>query len=220
MLEEDGQSNLEAKRQSIRAYFEEIENRVRFLDELYATDHRQEALLLCCCYIDGLASGLYGPRGGSQERFVRVIREHGGNELLNQVHPVKLRIWLKSTAPTRLQDLREPLADLLSGRELVPEDEFCTHLATRITASQLAQLRPQLWRGTLASLAYEQLRSTLVHQLSAPDAIDFSLTTFRGERAPSVDFKQLRPVLGRVLETIKARSIEMGKWFGHDFKYS
>ncbi len=219
MADTDSRASLENKRRFIEAYFGEISARAAFLDELRARGHFREALLLCCCYIDGLASGLYGPARGPHENFVRVIRELGGNDVLNRVHPVKLRTWLNSRAPDQLKRLRPPLGDLLDVRELFTVDEFCARAASRLTEPQVSLLRPELWRGTLASLAYEQLRCALVHHLTAPDAIAFSTTTSDGAAAPEVGFEQLRPVLDHVLDAIARVSVETAKWFGHDYKY-
>jgi hypothetical protein len=40
----------------IKAYFDDLEQRIAFLRELQAAEHENEALMLCCCYIEALGS--------------------------------------------------------------------------------------------------------------------------------------------------------------------
>lgn len=48
-----------AKMEFIRAFFDAFDKKVGYLEELYQSDHRDEAQILCSCYIDWLASALY-----------------------------------------------------------------------------------------------------------------------------------------------------------------
>ena len=61
-----------------------------FLIELGNTGHEQEAMLLCCCYIDGLAGHLYWPDPASHQNFVRAFRDFSPHEFLSRIHPKQL----------------------------------------------------------------------------------------------------------------------------------
>ena len=79
--------DLEVKRRYIGAYFDDLRDRIDFLLELPKTDHEQEAMLLCYCYIDGLAAHLYWPDTAGHRNFVRAIRDFGPHEFLARIHP-------------------------------------------------------------------------------------------------------------------------------------
>jgi hypothetical protein len=44
------------KARYIRAYFDDLQGRIAFLGELYGMGRKNEALMLCCCYIEALGS--------------------------------------------------------------------------------------------------------------------------------------------------------------------
>ena len=75
-------------------------------------------------------------------------------------------------------------------------------------------LRGELWRGTIASVAYGLLRAPSVHSLGASGAITFDATTFQGAPAPAVRFEVLYDVLLAAVQRAKAISLETGEWFG------
>ncbi len=195
----------------IRAYLGDLRERIDFLETLMANGHEAEALLLCCCYIDGLAQGLYFPEElGSHEGFVRVIREQGGDPFLPLIHPRQMLLALNRRPA--LAPVRETIRPLLEGAELVREEEFLAGARSLLDDSGYAKLRSFAWRGTMASLAYEQLRSPVVHRLRGPAAISFDRTCYRGQPVPLIRFEVLRPVLDRIFAEATRVSTEHGRF--------
>ena len=173
-----------------------LQEKTVFLDSLYSQGHRDEALLLCSCYIDGLAAVLYFPdRISSHQGFVRVVREHGGDPFLPLVHPRQMLVALSNRKKPVLTAIRESILPLLQGTELVPEGEFLTNAKSRLDQAKQAKLKSMIWRGTMASFAYQQLRSPVIHELRGPGAVSFAGTTFHGKPVPLVSFEVLGPVL-------------------------
>ena len=72
------------------AFFQDLGRRIAFAQELHDQRHDNEAMLLCCCYIDGLANNLYPDDDGSHRNFVRDIGEYGATEWLTRIHPRQL----------------------------------------------------------------------------------------------------------------------------------
>jgi len=209
----DDDSRRAGRREFIDAYLSDLDERVQFTDELFRMGRRQEALLLCCCYIDGLGRGLYyGSPGGSHRKFVRIVSELGGLEFLGLIHPRKLMIALNSSRDASHQEIRILLDPLLRGTELVTETDFLTRAQPLLMTAQLTKLGSVAWKGTMASLAYGDLRSPVVHALRGPDGISFDRTTYRGQPVPMIDFRVLRQALANILPVVRQRFVDAGTW--------
>jgi len=185
--------------------FDRAKRRCDFLKELYDSDHTNEALLLCLCYIDGLAYWGWGcGYTDSKRRFISVLVQHGGETALADISPSWLLRALghlksfKALAPKI-----EPLLSGVEGR-LRSRDEIIDLLRPSITAEELESLSRELWRGSLAAIAYEELRSWLVHGLFAPDGVIFEARDAPGE-ARSLDFHMLHGCLERILPEARRR---------------
>ena len=80
----------------LEPWLEEIEKQIEFLSELYTNQHRDEALTLCCCYIEALGKYFYGPDNKrSHWCFVCVLKEFGANKIFCYIHPKQLLNYLK-----------------------------------------------------------------------------------------------------------------------------
>jgi hypothetical protein len=206
-----------AKAEFIDAYFADLERRIALLPRLHAANYKDEALLLCCCYIDGLATNLYWPEEGSARNFVRVLQEHGGEELLCHVHPKELIEAFDSKRS--LRNLAARIATLwgFNDHRLRALDEAITELSGGLAAGEVNRLRTEIWRGTLAHLVYTTIRCQAVHRLGASPLL-LSETTLRGQPVPPLDFDLLHPVIGRIREAAASLSTTTNTWFGHDFR--
>src|SRR4051812_46272776 len=83
--------DLVAKKEFIQAFFDDLEKRIQFTDTLFAEEHRDEARLLCCVYIEALGNGLEGNTLGGAATFTKVLELYGGEPLLSLIHPKALR---------------------------------------------------------------------------------------------------------------------------------
>src|SRR5215510_14342001 len=82
----------------IKAFFEVLSEKVAFLRQLFDSSRQDEAMTLCCVYIDALGQALYFPDKRSALNFVRALREYGGQPYLDLFHPAGLVRWLKTQA--------------------------------------------------------------------------------------------------------------------------
>lgn len=215
------EQNRRAKLRLIKASFEDMKQRIAFLVKLNRTGHKKEALLLCCCYIEGFGNNLYWPDEQSTWNFVRILKEYGGEEVLWHIHAMQLWIGLDEARSKQVRKIGEKLRPLLEkakGR-LYTEEEIVTLAEAALPADDLNTLKRNLWRGTLAALAYNRIRSRLVHKLSGGD-ITFDETTFKGKPVPPLDFSLFYRALRRIFQEVKRLSLTSGKWYGHDFKNS
>lgn len=205
--------DLAAKKDFIEAFFEELEKKAALTDRLFAEGHKDEARLLCCCYIEALGTGLDPSDGSGARNFASILVDHGAEPVLGLIHPKALRNSLpyKSTAPvnkalleTAFQSL--PRDQALTSRQLL-------HHVQHLPSETVDFLKQELWRATIANVAYSQIRSLGAHWFGSPGSVSFSATTFQGKQIPEVDFTMLRRALDRVITFTKDLSLSSNKWF-------
>jgi len=210
-----GSGNHEAKARIIEGYFSDLERRVRVLPELYDAGYPDEALLVCCCYIEGMGGNLYWPDEGIARNFVRVLEEYGGEEILWHIHPKQLCESFQAIRGLRVLGLKLAATFDAEDHRLRSREEVVRHVTGPLTSDEIARLRQEAWRGTLANLVYARIRCQLVHNLSAAPLL-LSKTTLRGESVPTLDFHLLYGPLCRTLEGVTNLSIRSNAFFGHD----
>ena len=78
--------NERAKRDLIKAYFDEADQRVAFLVHLARECHGQEAMTLGLTYIDSFAQWLCWPSTQTGRNFVDAVVRFGGDPELGLIH--------------------------------------------------------------------------------------------------------------------------------------
>jgi hypothetical protein len=211
--------DIEAKASFIKTYFDDLRQRIALLPQLHAGGYENEALLLCCCYIEGLGSSLYWPRKAPARNFVCILEKHGSEEILWHIHPRQLLSALEERVPKLYQRIGDRLAAAFATAQdaLRTREEVVALVKDQRTVGEMQQLQNHLWRGTLANPVYSNIRSALVHKLGASPLL-LSQTTFHGQPVPVLDFFLLYPQLLEILEKVRELSITANSWFGHDFK--
>ena len=196
----------------IEAYFDDLEQRIAFLKDLNEGGHRDEALMLCCCYIEALGSRQYHESQRKAKNYSRILEEHGGNDIFALVHPKQLSRVLadQKLFKANLSKL-ESLIDGF-GMELVLQEVVVDTLAPVITDDQASWLEDNLFKGTIAAISYELVRSELVHDISAA-SITFSETTIKGNPVPDLNFELLYPALWTIFHRLKTQSLETNAWY-------
>ena len=205
----------------IDALFDDYDNKASYLIELYKNGRRDEARILCACYIDGLASALCWPGERSNYNYVCILKEHGGNEIFSCVHPKMLDDALnKLSERNKWKTILLIVSDRLRVAEerLYGEDEILELFVPHLNATELELVRKELWRGTFAAIIYNRFRLAAIHGFGPPDGTTFDRTTFQGEPVPAIDFSMVHGCLKRIISVAREISNNSGKWFGHDFK--
>ena len=195
----------------IQAYFDDLEKRIAFLKELYDGDHTDEALMLCCCYIEALGSRQYHDSDRKAKNYYRILEEYSGNELFTLIHPKQLRNVLMNQKLFKANITRiEPIIDGF-GKELILQKVVSDSLSPVITEDQVNWLNDNLFKGTMAAISYERVRSELVHDISTSN-LTFSETTFHGKPVPDINFELLYPALMNIFRRLKEISLKTNKW--------
>lgn len=199
--------NEKAKREFIGAFFDRASQRLDLLPELHRAGHRQEALTLCLTYIDSFSQWLRWPSTTSGRNLVEATIEYGGSDFMRLLHPLELMRSLtamKGHWPAWSKRIRVAFPGPSIALHRCSEFEGC--IAPRFTAAELGVLRKELWRGTIAHVAYKYLRNPSVHAFGTSDGIWFSGTTFRDAPVPPLGFDQMFGVLQGLIAEARWRS--------------
>lgn len=212
MSQSEGQ---EAKRRAMDDYFRDVQARAAFTLELDRQGHRLEARILCCCYIEALGNRIHGDGKVGAKQFTNVLAQHGGEPALALIVPLALERYLpfKSAAPAVRDEVKSALASLPRDRafELA---EIRRHLFPSLSPAATKFLEPELWRGTVANIAYSRFRSPGVHWAGGPGAVIIDRVDGAGEAVPEVNFPILHRALVRIVAHARSISLSNGKWFG------
>lgn len=208
-------ADIAAKQQFIAAYFDDLRARAYFAGELRDDGHGEEAMTLCCCYIDGLANFLYHDSDRSAFNFVRLLREHGHQPDLMKACPVALTGWLGFNHP-KLAPLARKLSAGLGGdhNRIMSEPQLTSEISRLLTRQEASALSSHTWRASLAFIAYTHLRRPSVHATGSSSAVII------GSGGPSIpvriSFDTMHSALLAIIDDLHDLSLRTNKWFGHD----
>lgn len=195
-------------------YFEDLDRKIEALPRLADHGFEDEALTLCLVYIDGLAQALYWPDERNGVNFVRALCEHSGDLEFGLVHPLQLARALEAMKPAW-----HPIAAAVRAAfpgpsyELSEVTSVLNALNGRLATAQLTVLAPEVWRGTIAAIAYYRMRIPAVHQLGAA-TISFDSSNVDGKSARPLDLARLQRAARMLAAEVRRRSLHAGEWFG------
>jgi hypothetical protein len=194
----------EVRERVIRAHFRDLRKRSELLPELHHRGYTSEAMMIACCYIEAAGKKLLPAQSGNKERFVRAVIEYGGVGPLALVHPKQLVESLPSKCRREASEVLSPRQGSLLGIE-----EARDLLSGAVHDEWLDR---NLWRGTLAAIAYELIRNQAIHSGRAVP-ITFDETRHEGKPLPPIDFDALYSTLGSVLEGVEAHCLSRPETF-------
>ena len=213
--------NHRAKMEFIRAFFDDFDEKVAYLEDLYKSNHRDEAAILCSCYIDSLALALYFPDDRSNFNFVKCLREHGSDDIFSHFHPIMLDEALRKLSKRggKWAKIYTTVTGTLKtmDKRLYSDREITDLLTTLLNTSGMKDIEQQLWRGTFAAIVYERFRIAAVHGFGPPDGTTFDSTTFKDRPVPVIDYSMVHNCLKRIVALARDVSEKTGRWFGARF---
>ena len=209
--------NAAAKRDFIRAFFDDAEERAKYLLDLRASSRANEASTLCLVYIDSFSQWLFWPRSRAGQNFVEALVTHGGDSEFALVYPLALtRAFAAMKEPwktfaTRLEGLFPSPPYSLYSRA-----DFLTHPGLGFTQAEAKLLEAELWRGSIANVVYTRLRNPSVHNFRRAAEVSFDPTTYQGQPVQPITFSRLHDALMRLIAEARRRSMANNQWFGND----
>jgi hypothetical protein len=207
--------NQKGKHNVITAFFDEAEVSVVFLDELANTGHEPEAVTLCLVYIDRFAQCLCWPRTSNGLNFVEALIQFGGDPLMGLTHPIQATHAFE--AMKKWKPFAKRIANAFPGpsHEVLPIPAFEQALAQHVSNTELAQLRHELWRATIANLVYQHFRNPAIHGFGPSTGIALPQTTWNGQPVPILGLSELSSCARGLIGEARRRSAN-GAWFGND----
>lgn len=199
----------------IEAFFEVLNDKVAFLRQLFDSSRQDEAMTLCCAYIDGLGQALYFPDKRSSFNFVRALREYGGQPYLDLFHPAGFSRWVKTQTKFRKLSAKIDSAMAIFKGQLASEADLKHALSQTLSDNELQDISTELWHGTLAYSAYKWLRNPFVHTLRGYGGVSFGQIIYDGRPVPEIDFFMLHGALESIVRNAHEISIKSGKLCGH-----
>ena len=144
--------------------------------------------------------------------YAQILEEDSGNSLFALVHPKQLRLVLRQAK------LLKPVLGKIEaqidqfGNELQSQPTVLGKLHDSLSKQQESWLRENLFKGTIAAISYDRVRSELVHDVSA-GTVTFSESTVNGEPVPDLNFDLLYQALVNIFINVKRISIEANAWY-------
>ena len=196
----------------IDAYFDDLDERIGFLEELNDMHREDESLMLCCCYIETLGTRHHDQGQSKARNYCEILRAHSDEPLFSQVHVGQLLrvISAKGMFSEKLPQIEGILSEMrteLRNREHI-EEALLPHLNER----EAVWLDRNLHKGTIAYISYSHVRSELVHDISA-GTVTFSETTYRGSPVPDLSFGLLYKALRTIAGKLRHESLKRGRWW-------
>lgn len=201
-------------RHFIEAFFDDFEDRCRFVAELLEAGRDVEATILCCAYIEGIANNLYPNSKDSAQNFATALAEHGGDGFLMAIVPTFTLEALPRARAIDKQALAALEPVLTDRTELLDPEQVIAALRSDLLAEVVQAVRSHLWRGSIANLAYVHIRSAMFKRALGSSSIAFSGHTYHSEPAPSLTTGRLSAALGQLLAWTRGVSLSTNRWFG------
>lgn len=207
----------DGKRRLIVAFFDDLNEKLSFLEHLVAKGRCDEARVLCVCYIDGLSNWLHDDPLVLSKNFVAALTQHSDEQIFSLIVPE----WLDESLPWRSaprgaqKHIREAFGSLSVLEAYLP-NQLISIVQSSLTADDLGWLKNELWRGSVAMSVYINVRSRDVHWLGAANALVFSPVMFMGNPLPPIDFQMLHRALRTLVAYARKISLNSNKWFGLD----
>jgi hypothetical protein len=205
------------KMEFIRAYLDDYIDKLTFLNELTAMGRRDEAMSLCLVYIDRFAQVLFWPCDKTGQNFVNAVIQYGGNPIMGLAHPIQaIRAFKEMSA--EWQQLSKKVALRFRGpsQELLPIADLEVAIFGLTKPSERVRLHNEMWRTTIAAVAYSRLRTAAIHGFGVRGEIEFSNTTYGGKPAPDLNLIELQKCAFELVAEARRRSDKNGQWFGND----
>lgn len=205
--------SLLAKRQFIQSFLDSFEQKINRLQELRKS-FADEAFTLCLVYIDRLASGHFGGKEHQNRKdFSRALKQLGGNRLFGMIHPRQVRELTQRHCRSATSFIESVI--VRQPNTLLDEDELAAEIRkSSLLDDEKAKLIHNLWRASMANIAYDYIRVAEVHGPGS-GGLSFDETVYEGHTGVTLDFEKFYDALGHILERVKEASAATGHWFGN-----
>ncbi|NBI54689.1 hypothetical protein [Photobacterium alginatilyticum] len=200
---------------SHEVYLKHLELKLEKIREISKISE-EEALALCCCYIEAIGSKRYelanqGKRGGRYSKtaaFTDTLVNFSGYDFWDKIHPIALLGYLPEIFD---KNYDEYVVELNEIGDSVREPDFVrAHIEKLyLNSEQRKWVKKHIRKASIASLAYSKVRCEIVHNISH-QPISF-LASHNVNKLPDIDFKLMDSCLTNIIDNLRQLSIEHKK---------
>lgn len=190
--------------EALISFCEGWDGRIAFLEELFQKGHADEALILCCCYINSVGTWFHGAGAGDEETFAKALLRYSENEVFGRMNPrFLLSMLCRKENLARWGDVPDKLRPAFAGFRdgFYPPEEITAVCRQVLSDEEFTALERFSWAGSLACFAYGITRCEGVQNGAVP---------VRGCGDTGLDFALFHPALKRIFERAR-RLIMAGK---------
>lgn len=202
-----------SKQTFINAFFRAFKDKIDRLQEL-RNPYRDEAFTLCLVYIDRLASGHFGGKEGeNRKNFWRALAQLSGNPLFAMIHPRQLAELTQCYCPSGV-----PFISSVINRQpnaLLDESDVAAEIRkSPLLDSEKRKLIENLWRSSVANIAYDFIRIAEVHGPGS-GGLSFDESIYQRQQGVTLSFDMFYDALTKIHEKVTESSLATGHWFGN-----
>jgi hypothetical protein len=201
-----------AEERWITTFFDYVDARVSFLSSLWHDGRQDEALTLCCCYLDALAKSVYRDVTSGAERFARLLIEYASDDLFRAHNAKTFRRWVEGQGANFKQKFGHSAARISAcigdpeSRLLTP-NAFHEYAVSALGQVDYERISRHLWRGSTGWVIYKHLRSPFVHSFWGPGAVVMGPSDVPEEERELVSFPRLHAELQALSASFRSRSL-------------
>lgn len=141
--------------QALSMFCEGWSTRIRALPDLFEKGFRDEALILCCCYIETIGKWLSRYTADDREIFAKTLLRYGDDEIFGRLNAVLLLGALRQGDVAeegifgKLRPVLGPFPD-----SFLPREEIVGACRAALTVEEFTLLNESFWMGSLACAAH------------------------------------------------------------------
>jgi len=143
------------------AFLGDWSDRIRDLKRLHATRYKNEALVLCCCYIQSIGGWLY-VHESPKRAFAESLLTYSGIELFGMMNLRRLFSELEHDEWGAIEE-RLKYSPLFWKSGFSPKEEITGLCGAALSDDEYERLEKQFWLGTLACASHDIMRCDGVH---------------------------------------------------------
>jgi hypothetical protein len=201
---------------SHEVYLKHLEFKLEKIREISKISE-EEALALCCCYIEAIGSKRYELANQGIERaarysksaaFTDTLVNFSGYDFWDKIHPVALLGCLPKIFDKNYDEYVVKLSEI--GDSVRDADFIRDHVEKLfLNSKQREWFANHTHKGSIGSLAYSKVRCEIVHNISH-EPIAF-LAPHNELKLPDIDYELMENSLANIIKNLKQLSIEHKK---------
>lgn len=196
----------------IDAYWDDVDERVAYLNALLGAGRHNEALTLSATYLEAIAHALVSANAVASEQFADELEEHASDPYLTLVHPVQLvrmAAQIHGLSPSALHGL----AAVFPGPEhtLLHQSQALDIVHANLAYTDANLVERSIWKGTIAYVVYDFIRTQSFRRREGARTIGLGTAFREGSSVQGLSVPEIVLLLHSMVAEARARSRSTGR---------